>query len=69
MPNSVLISVLATFKKQPKHNIKTLTDGLRYAILSEALQADDCLPSSRQLATALGLARSTIVTVYKQLLA
>ena len=41
MPNSVLIAVLATFKKLPKHNIKTLTDGLRHAILTEALQADD----------------------------
>ena len=69
MPNSVLIAVLATFKKLPKHNIKTLTDGLRHAILTEALQADDCLPSSRQLANALGLARSTIVTVYEQLIA
>ena len=69
MPNSVLISVLATFKKLPKNNIKTLTDALRHAILTEELQANDCLPSSRQLANALGLARSTIVTVYEQLIA
>ena len=69
MPNSVLIAVLATFKKQPKHNIKSLAVGLRHAIHTEALQANDCLPSSRQLAAALGLARSTIVTVYEQLIA
>lgn len=44
-----------------------LEDALRQAIRGGRLAADEVLPSSRALATQLGLARGTVVEVYAQL--
>ena len=69
MSKTTLIPALASFKKQPKNNVQALSDCLRRAITSGQLQANDALPSSRHLASTLNLARSTIITVYEQLIA
>ncbi|WP_127791932.1 PLP-dependent aminotransferase family protein [Agromyces sp. LHK192] len=44
-----------------------LVDGLRRGILSGALRAGDVMPSTRVLATELGVARSSVVQAYDQL--
>ena len=46
-----------------------LADQLRAAIVSGRLEADGALPSSRQLATDLGVSRGLVVEVYAQLAA
>ena len=46
-----------------------LTQALREAVQSGDLQPGDPLPSSRELALTLGVARGTIIEAYDQLLA
>jgi GntR family transcriptional regulator/MocR family aminotransferase len=51
----------------PKH--RQVYAALRGAILDGRLRADDPLPSTRQLALKLGVARNTVMTAYELLLA
>jgi GntR family transcriptional regulator / MocR family aminotransferase len=51
----------------PRQRSAALFDQLRSAILTGRLTAGDRLPTSRALAVELGIARSTIVTVYARL--
>jgi GntR family transcriptional regulator/MocR family aminotransferase len=51
----------------PRQRSAALFDQLRSAILAGRLAAGDRLPTSRELAVELGIARSTIATVYARL--
>ena len=51
----------------PRQRSAVLFDQFRSAILSGRLAAGDRLPTSRELAVELGIARSTIATVYTRL--
>ncbi len=51
----------------PKH--RQVYHALREAVLEGRLRADDTLPSTRQLALELGVARNTVMTAYELLLA
>src|SRR5688572_17933822 len=51
----------------PRQRSAVLFDQLRSAILTGRLAAGDRLPTSRELAVELGVARSTIATVYAHL--
>ena len=51
----------------PRQRSAVLFDQLRSAILTGRLAAGDRLPTSRELAVELGIARSTIATVYARL--
>jgi GntR family transcriptional regulator/MocR family aminotransferase len=44
-------------------------DRLRQAILEEKLAAGSCLPSTRELARALGVSRNTVLNAYDALVA
>ncbi len=48
---------------------RQLYEGLREAVLSGRLAPGACLPSTRELASELGLSRATVITAYRQLLA
>src|SRR5690606_27423865 len=48
---------------------RQLTQALRDAIRAGSLKAGDLLPSSRQLASSLGIARGTVLEAYEQLIA
>lgn len=52
---------------RPRQVTRSLYDQIRHAIASGRLQPGDRLPTSRDLATQLGVARQTIVTVYARL--
>jgi GntR family transcriptional regulator / MocR family aminotransferase len=51
----------------PKH--RQIYAALRHSILEGRLRGDDALPSTRQLASELGVARSTVLAAYELLLA
>ena len=63
-----LPSIAKINKSQGKISAQ-LTQALREAVQSGDLQAGDPLPSSRELAQTLGVARGTIIEAYDQLLA
>jgi GntR family transcriptional regulator / MocR family aminotransferase len=44
-------------------------DQLRQAILEQELPAGECLPSTRDLARALGVSRNTVLNAYEALIA
>lgn len=63
-----LPSIAKINKSQGKISAQ-LTQALREAVQSGDLQPGDPLPSSRELALTLGVARGTIIEAYDQLLA
>lgn len=52
---------------RPRQVSRSLYDQIRHAIASGRLQPGDRLPTSRELAAQLGVARQTITTVYSRL--
>jgi GntR family transcriptional regulator/MocR family aminotransferase len=65
-------SLFATIALDPSASVplyRQLYDELRAIILSGQLQAGARLPSTRTLASELGIARSTVVTVFERLIA
>jgi GntR family transcriptional regulator/MocR family aminotransferase len=65
-------SLFATIALDPSASVplyRQLYDELRSIILSGQLQAGARLPSTRTLASELGIARSTVVTVFERLIA
>lgn len=63
-----LPSIAKINKSQGKISAQ-LTHALREAVQSGDLQPGDPLPSSRELAQTLGVARGTVIEAYDQLLA
>jgi GntR family transcriptional regulator / MocR family aminotransferase len=56
-------------RASPAPYYRQLYEGLREAVLSGRLGPGACLPSTRELASELGLSRATAITAYRQLLA
>lgn len=67
--SSAIIPVLAIDRRAPKAMHRQVYDELRAAIISGSLRAGQRLPSSRGLASELGISRITILNAYAQLLA
>ncbi len=66
-PQRFLFSSLALEPEAPQPLFRQLEHQLRQAIGSGLLQPGERLPSSRQLATQLGVGRNTVISVYEQL--
>jgi GntR family transcriptional regulator / MocR family aminotransferase len=72
MANQIPSDIAKILQLQPKDCIplyRQLCDRLRTAILSGQLQAGVQLPSTRTLASELGVSRNTVLSAYEQLLA
>ena len=70
MPDTPLpLGTLSLEMESPVPLYRQLYDGLREAILEGRLKPDARLPSSRGLATDLGIGRNTVVAAYEQLMA
>lgn len=54
-------------RSAPRSLVVQIADGLREVVRAGVLQAGDPLPSTRALATRLGVARGTVVAAYDQL--
>lgn len=68
-PQAVELPPLSGLDRTSRDLSRQLTQALRDAIRLGSLKAGDLLPSSRQLATALGIARGTVLEAYEQLIA
>lgn len=60
-------ALLALDRGSGRTVVAQLVDGLRRGILDGALRTGDAVPSTRALATDLGVARSSVVAAYEQL--
>lgn len=68
-PQAVELPPIAGLDRASGHIGRQLTHALREAIRAGNLKSGDLLPSTRQLATALDIARGTVLEAYEQLLA
>lgn len=68
-PQAVELPPLSGFDRTQGHLSRQLTQSLREAIRAGSLKPGDLLPSSRQLASSLGIARGTVLEAYEQLIA
>jgi GntR family transcriptional regulator / MocR family aminotransferase len=72
MPNGSMIATLANLQLDSSAGLpryRQLYDGLRASILAGRLRAGTRLPSTRALASELGISRNTVLNAYAQLLA
>lgn len=68
-PQAVELLPISGLDRTKGHLGRQLTQALRDAIRAGSLKAGDLLPSSRQLASSLGIARGTVLEAYEQLIA
>src|SRR5690606_32360317 len=68
-PQAVELPPISGLDRTKGHLSRQLTQKLRDAIRAGNLKAGDLLPSSRQLASSLNIARGTVLEVYEQLIA
>lgn len=68
-PQAVELPPISGLDRTKGHLSRQLTQTLRDAIRAGNLKAGDLLPSSRQLASSLNIARGTVLEAYEQLIA
>ena len=68
-PQAAELPSISGLDRASKHLGRQLTQSLRDAIRAGNLKSGDLLPSSRQLAKALEIARGTVLEAYEQLIA
>lgn len=68
-PQAAELPSISGLDRASKHLGRQLTQSLREAIRAGNLKSGDLLPSSRQLAKALEIARGTVLEAYEQLIA
>ena len=68
-PQAAELPSISGLDRASKHLGRQLTQSLREAIRAGNLKSGDLLPSSRQLAQALEIARGTVLEAYEQLIA